>query len=109
EVLAGRGPTSKASELKIQIALLEQPKSMEGALLPAAVFAASGDTMLRKRATSLLGSFGAEAEPWLSALVGSGEPDVARAASEAVAQIATPHDALLADIARLLTGEARKL
>jgi hypothetical protein len=109
EIVAGRGPSNKAVELKTQLALLEHPKSIEGGLLPAAVFASSGDTNLRKRAATLLGSCGAEAEPYLQMLVGCSDAEVARAASEAVAQLASPNDALLADIARLLSGEARKL
>ncbi|MBX3185754.1 MAG: hypothetical protein KF819_02015 [Labilithrix sp.] len=109
EVLAGRGPTSRASELKIQLALVDKPKAPEGAILPAVAFSFLGDSELRKRASSCLKSAGVDAEPYVSMLLASGDAEVARVAADVVAQLAHPSDPLLADVARLLTGEARKL
>lgn len=109
EVLAGRGPTSQASLVKARVAIYEQPRPVEGALVATAVWASYGDGDLRKRATTSLASYGAEAEPYLAMLLGSSDPDVSKTAAEVVAQLAAPRDPLLGDIAKLLSGDARKL
>ncbi len=109
EVLSGRGPTSKSAEVKAAIALFEQPRPIEGALLPTAVHASRGDSLLRKRATLALSSYGSDAEPYLAMLLASADAEVARVAADVVAQLSAPTDPLLADVARLLSGDTRKL
>ncbi len=110
EVVAGRGPSSKAAELKTRIALFEQPKAPDDALLPTIVHSFVGlDSQLRKRAISCLASYGSVVEPYLSMLIGSLDPEVARSAADAVAQLSAPRDPMLADVAKLLAGDARKL
>src|SRR6185436_19431697 len=62
-----------------------------------------------KRATKALAKYGAETEPYIAILLASPEFEVAQAAAEIASQRTRAQDPLLADIARLMSSETRRI
>jgi hypothetical protein len=112
ETRAAGGPRTGIGRVigKLVCAEQDRPVEMEDSdFLPAvAVAIGRGDETLRARATATLLKFGDRVEPFLYNLLNAVELEVANAAANAVAQI-SPTDPYLADVARLMNGEVRKI
>jgi hypothetical protein len=112
ETRCGGGPTTAIGKVigKLVCAEQDRPVEMEDSDFHSAVAIATGrgDETLRARATATLIKFGDRTEPFLYNLLNAIELEVANAAANAVAQIA-PSDAFLADVARLMNGEVRRI
>ena len=112
EVRAAGGPTTGVGRVvgKLVCAEQDRPVEMEDGDFLAAVAVAigRGDETLRARATATLLKFGDRVEPFLYNLTNAVELEVANAAANAVAQL-SPADPYLADLARLMNGEVRRL
>jgi hypothetical protein len=112
EARAAGGPATGVGRVvgKLVCAEQDRPVEMEDAdFLPAVTIAIGrGDETLRARATATLLKFGDRVEPFLYNLLNAVELEVANAAANAVAQI-SPADPYLADVARLMNGEVRRV
>lgn len=104
------GAKSAAASLKADLVIDDQTRvDAESGLLPATCFAMFGDSELKKRATKALARFGAETEPYLSILLSSPELEVSQAAAEIASQRTRASDQMLADIAKLMSSEVRRI
>jgi hypothetical protein len=112
EVRSSGGPTTGVGRVIGKLVCAEQDRPVEmddHDFLPAvAVAIGRGDETLRARATATLLKFGDRVEPFLYNLLGAVELEVANAAANAVAQL-SPSDPYLADVARLMNGEVRRI
>jgi hypothetical protein len=68
-----------------------------------------GDDMLRTRAATNLAQFGDRAEACVSLLLASDRPDVSKAAAQVASQLGHASDAFVAEVARLLNGQVRRV
>lgn len=110
ELYSVGGPRSAAATLKADVTIDDDARvEGEAALLPAMCFAMFGDSELKKRATKALGKYGPEIEPYLSILLASPELEVSQAAAEIASKRSRAQDQMLADIARLMSSEVRRL
>jgi HEAT repeat protein len=110
ELYSVGGPRSAAATLKANLTIDDQARiEGEASLLPATCFAMFGDSELKKRATRALAKYGPEIEPYLSILLASPELEVSQTAAEITAQRPRAQDQMLADIARLMSSEVRRL
>ncbi|MDP2340398.1 MAG: hypothetical protein Q8O67_05545 [Deltaproteobacteria bacterium] len=103
------GPRTAAGRLKVQVSIGDRAKAGPEDLLATVAFSLAGDTNVRRRAAGLLKGMGAEAEPYVLALVADADAMVAQAAADATAQMPGLTDPFLQDTARLLNSEVRAL
>ena len=106
------GPSSLLSQVAGRLAQAAQDRPVEvpeEAFVETVGLALRGDSQVRARATASLRGFGERSEPWVALLLDSELPDVARAAATVAGQLQQPVDPLLADAARLLNGDVRRL
>jgi HEAT repeats len=112
EVRSAGGPTTGIGRVigKLVCAEQDRPVEMEDGDFHSAVAVAigRGDETLRARATATLLKFGDRVEPFLYNLLSAVELEVANAAANAVAQL-SPTDPYLANVARLMNAEVRRV
>ncbi len=112
EARSGGGPATAIGRVvgKLVCAEQDRPVDLEDGDFQAAVAIAGGrgDETLRARATATLLKFGDRVEPVLYNLLAAVELEVANAAASSVAQL-TPTDPYLAEVARLMNGEVRRI
>ena len=86
-----------------------EPRAPAGSLPAALVFAYRGDMMMRDRATKSLAGVARDAEPFVAMLLEQEVEMVSQAAADLAGHLTHASDPYLADIAKLMTGEARSL
>jgi hypothetical protein len=101
------GARSAFARVKAAIAIGDRAKANADDMLAVVASSFGGDSNMRRRAATLLKGMGADAEPYLCALVQDVDFTVAQAAADAVAQMHNLADEHLQDIARLLNSDVR--
>lgn len=101
------GARSAFARVKAAIAIGDRAKAGADDMLAVVASCFGGDSNMRRRAATLLKGMGADAEPYLCALVQDVDFTVAQAAADAVAQMHHLADEHLQDIARLLNSDVR--
>jgi hypothetical protein len=109
ELVVLNGPTNPVAELKGLLTMEREPRAPAGSVTAALVYSYRGDMMLRDRATKSLVGVAREAEPFVTMLLDQEVEMVSQAAADLSGHLVGAHDPYLADVAKLMTGEARSL